>query len=60
MYTFHLSFPKSTACFFTILVKKILGVETDCLAAPFYLDNRELFVKVGAGSPRPKTKNNKR
>jgi hypothetical protein len=35
----------------------IKGVETDCFAAIFYMDNRELFVKVGAGSPRLQTMN---
>jgi hypothetical protein len=29
----------------------IMGVETDCFAPT--QDNSELFVKVGAGSPRP-------
>jgi hypothetical protein len=37
---------------------KITVVETDIFAAIIYADNRELFVKVGAGSPRPQTSDN--
>jgi hypothetical protein len=43
--------PKSTACFFNILEKKITGGETASFAATFYLDIKALFVKVGARFP---------